>query len=403
MKRTLLCNLDLLRCWFDGIGEAEQQIIKEHRNEFVKTINRFIEDDIVDVLFYSRDVEMLDKARIRFSSFYPADTFVSRKHVEKVLSENKKDGYIIIGRKDADLYMSVRYKILWIVPGWIPCEDKAKQYGIMIDSPSQMNQFLRVFDNQNTWFSKCKIDDKTILLSLMDARYKFYAKSSNEREMLLHFEKLLKLGESRSYLEILKYHFFAGMSGTNLFDDIELFGMIPSSDCSLNPDVFTFMQQMRYILGKRLPHNSMDCENLLMRLSPKEKAHNTSGSVRVQRGPENEFSTLCINPEFRDKIIKLKKERRFNVCIIDDYVTYGNSFNAIRNIFKYLDADKLIFVSLGNFGRHLELWDYEIHGNVFHTGYRYRRTSKNSTEQELNTKAKQEVTRLYSIFNNVDL
>lgn len=66
-------------------------------------------------------------------------------------------------------------------------------------------------------------------------------------------------------------------------------------------------------------------------------------------GADYEFDTLRINPEFKQKIERLKKEGRFKVCIFDDYMTHGNTFNAVRNLLKHLGADKIIFVSLGNF------------------------------------------------------
>lgn len=107
----------------------------------------------------------------------------------------------------------------------------------------------------------------------MDARYKYKAQDENERNMIKHFEELLKDGTSRNYYDILLYHFLAGMTNSNLFDDIELFGMIPSSDCQLNPDMFKFMTQVRYIKNKRLPKNNMSYPNLLIRRKAKVKAH----------------------------------------------------------------------------------------------------------------------------------
>ena len=400
MKRILLCNVDLLRRRFDGLTKDDQEIVESHRNTFVKIINGFIEDEVVDALFYSRDPKTLFQAKNYFREIYPKIRFESRDYVERFLESNKNDRCIIVSGKDVDLYMSVHHKVLLIAPGWIPCEDKVKKYGIIIDFPSQIIQLLRVFDNQNTWFSRCQVDDKTILLSLMDARYKFYAKTLDEREIMLHFEELLKQGKSRNYYKVLMYHFLAGMTGTDFFDDIELFGMMPSSDCSLNQEVFAFMQQIRYIQGKQLPHRTMKCENLLLRLSPKNQAHNMSGIYRMQLGPTSEFSTLCVNPEFKDKIEKLKRVKKFNVCIFDDYVTYGNSFNAVRNIFNHLGVDKLVFISLGNFKRNIELWDYKIQGNVFRSGYKYELVSKINKPQEYDEKAKQEVAHLYEIFNN---
>ena len=64
-------------------------------------------------------------------------------------------------------------------------------------------------------------------------------------------------------------------------------------------------------------------------------------------GAQDEFETLCINSDYKRRIERLKKEKRFNVIIFDDYMTHGNSFNAVRNLLENLGANKIIFVSLG--------------------------------------------------------
>ena len=117
-------------------------------------------------------------------------------------------------------------------------------------------------------------------------------------------------------------------------------------------------------------------------------------------GACQEFSTLCINPEFKKKIETLKKQGRFNVCIFDDYMTHGNTFNAVRNLLKYLGVNKIIFVSLGNFSRPFQKKDYIINGDVYKLGYTYQLVQ--STQQNLtyNYAAKNEIDELYNIFNS---
>ena len=56
----------------------------------------------------------------------------------------------------------------------------------------------------------------------MDARYGYYAKTPEEKEMMQHFQELLKEGKSRNYYKILLYHFLAGMTNSTEFDDIEV-------------------------------------------------------------------------------------------------------------------------------------------------------------------------------------
>ena len=80
-------------------------------------------------------------------------------------------------------------------------------------------------------------------------------------------------------------------------------------------------------------------------------------------------------------------------------MTFGNSFNAVRNLLNYLGANKIIFVSLGCFGRPFERWDYIIRGSVYRTGYEFELVSQEQIQHEYNLAAKNEVAELYNIFN----
>ena len=191
------------------------------------------------------------------------------------------------------------------------------------------------------------------------------------------------------------------LTNSKLFDDIELFGMIPSSDCSLNSDIFSFMRQTRIIKGKHIPRNLTYGENLLLRKLPKQKAHlSYSTDQRAAMGATEEFRTLCINPDFKNKINTLRKSGKFNVCIFDDYMTHGNSFNAVRNLLKQLGANQIIFVSLGSFGKPFQKRDYTITGDIYDIDYSYNQVSYHIKSFTYNDMAKDEVAELYDIFNS---
>ncbi len=107
--------------------------------------------------------------------------------------------------------------------------------------------------------------------------------------------------------------------------------MIPSSDCSLNPDLFSFMHQVRVIKNRHIPRNIPHGENILLRMVPKQKAHESyRADERTNMGAIDEFRTLCVNPDFKNKIDTLRRENRLNLCIFDDYMTHGNTFNAVK-------------------------------------------------------------------------
>lgn len=400
MQKILFCNLDLLKKSFDNFDNST---LLSTRNKFLEYANKLCSDDN-DIFFISRDTTQLNSAEDFFTSQgFKNFKFMNRYDAKNfVLTHKSKNNYFVfISGKEVDFRIAVQSKSLFIVPTWIPTEAKSEYYGVHVDTPKQLYKFIRTLNNQENWYAELEIEPNVFALSLMDARYKYRAQDQNEKEMVKHFEELLKKGISRNYYDILLYHFLAGMTNSSLFDDIELFGMIPSSNRDLNQDIFNFMTQVRYIKNKRLPKNNMDYPNLLIRKAPKMQAHMLPDqSQRSTMGGIYEFNTLIINPEYKDKINRLKKAGKFNVAIFDDYMTHGNTFNSVRNLLKHLGANKIIFVSLGNFGRPFQKIDYQISGNVYDLGYSYTQTNATTQYLTYNTNAKQEVSDLYDIFNS---
>ena len=406
MKKLLFCSLDLLIKKFDGLDPATSET---YRNQFLDYAVEMIKDDNL-VLFISRDNQKLKGAKEFFEKKgYTDFIYKHRNDIKNYVDSNssKNNYFVFISGKEVDFHVAVNCHALFIVPTWIPNEEKAVNYGVHVDTPEQLDQFIRTLNNHDCVYEELHIEPNVDFMALVDARYKACANTAEEKQMLIHFEDILKKGQSRNYYSILMYHFLAGMTRTNALDDIELFGMIPSSNCSVNPDMFNFMTQTRTIKGKRLPHNYLyqqppENQNLLIRHKQKQKAHVMYNfRQRAAMGCKDEFDTLMINPEFKSKITSLKKAGKFNVCIFDDYVTHGNSFNAVRNLLMSLGANRIIFVSLGSFAQAFQKNDYQITGDVFspnYTGTFIRNTElRNAT---YNPAAKAEVDALYDIFNS---
>ena len=65
---------------------------------------------------------------------------------------------------------------------------------------------------------------------------------------------------------------------------------------------------------------------------------------RINRlGGINEFKTLIINPEYKDKISRLKKSNSLNILVFDDYMNYGNGFNAVRCLLESVGDLELLY------------------------------------------------------------
>lgn len=400
MEKCIFCNLDLLRLNFTTPN------IKTICRTFVNYINEINADDNTQVYFVSRNTTDLCSAeesyiRKGYRNFY----FIHRTEAKGLVSllDRQKQQFIFISGKDVDFHLAVNSQSLFIVPDWIPNESSARKYGVVVDTPLQLFKFIKTLYNQQSWFVKSTIEPGVTALSLMDARYRSKTYTENERDMIINFENLLKRGRSRNYYDILMYHFLAGMTNTTLFDDIELFGMIPSSDCSLNPDLFSFMHQVRVIKNRHIPRNIPHGENILLRMVPKQKAHESyRADERTNMGAIDEFRTLCVNPDFKNKIDTLRRENRLNLCIFDDYMTHGNTFNAVRNLFKALGANKMVFVSLGSFKQPFRKKDYTINGSVYNIGYTYSLNRSSVKYFDYDDNAKYEVDELYDIFNQED-
>lgn len=401
MKKILFVSIDLLKKEINGID------VNVLRNQFVDYAEQLCTNgEGNEIVFVSMHCDTLKLAEEYFVNKLGTTSFKFslRRDIQSFVKQNKdcNNYFVFVSGKEVDFHVAVSCRSLFIVPTWIPVEEKSKYYGVHADTPEQLFKFICTLNNQKSWYSKLDIQANEVCFSLMDARYGYFAKSAEEKAMLIHFQNLLKESRSRNYYEILLYHFLAAMTNTTLFDDIELFGMIPSSDCTLNPDMHKFMTQVRFIKNKRLPKNKMVYDNLLIRHTPKRKAHNAySSGTRAMMGAVDEFNTMCINPDYQKKIETLKINGRFNVLIFDDYMTHGNTFNAVRNLLENLGVNKIIFVSLGLFGRSFKKIDYLISGSVYQPGYHYQQINQQELSSfEIKDSAKSEVAELYDIFNS---
>lgn len=258
MKKLIAFNLDLM----DRRVYKDEDLV----SDFIKELDNMLKNSQNDICFYSRDNRRVESAKKAFRTKYKV---FLREYVEtKIKKSESKERFVIVGRKEQDFRTAVNNKLLFIVPGWLEIEEKARKYGVLVDTPKQMFQFIKTLNNQNYWYSLINVTEKTKILSLMDARYLYYAESIDEKVIMENFERLLKNGKSRDYYDILLYHLLAGMTNDKLFDDIKIWGIVPSSTCKLNGEMFSFKERVRYIKNVREPKASQ-MNNILIRHTEK--------------------------------------------------------------------------------------------------------------------------------------
>lgn len=391
MSKVILMSIDVL----------EDVNTNENGVNIVNVIQELLKNN--KILAYSRASNRISSIKETFpvkenNNFRIIDRSTAKDFIEK----HDKSNCIIIGRKNKDFEMAVNNKVLFLAPTWLDfMENKVDQYGIKINTFSQLTSFIETVNNQRTWYSKLVLPDETIILSLSEARsLPMFVNSQEEADVLKEFNSILKKG-SRNYYEMFLYHFLSSVSNNNeLFSDINYWGFFPSSTGNFvdNP-MFKFKETVRYIM-KGQPLRSQDYiknPNLFIRNTATYKSHEIKDpSMRIDIGSTNHFKTIHLNPCYHGKL----KDK--NICIFDDYLTHGNSFECARNLLKKEKVNKIIFVTLGRFPKPYQLQNYELSGNVFDINYNYSLLNRLAIPQssfEVDETAKSEVENLHRIFN----
>lgn len=384
MKKALLLSVDFL-----------DYSNSDDKKKFLSNLNSDI-----GVIFYSRDENRL-KPHINLKNIYNNPmAFLNRKDTLDLIKNNSNEKFIVIGSKNKDFEMAVNNKILLITPQWYDSvEDKAIKYGIPVNNVTQLDYFIKTVHNQNYWYSSYQIDESTYIFSLSDARSKYCSKSAEEKEIIEIFHNILKEGKVNHY-ETYLYHFLASMSNnSSLFNDINIWGIFPSSSGSLtNNEMFNFKEKVRYFMKGGTPRNDhyKKYQNILIRHTATTKSHYDSEYQRLNYGATKHFNSICLNPGY------MKSLKGKNVCIFDDYLTHGNSFECARNLLRSAGVNKIIFVTLGTFRKNYQLQNYKLSGNIFSSCYKYELLDKsiiNSSRFTINNNAKDEVENLHNIFN----
>lgn len=394
MEKIVLISLDLL-------GNESAATISNIENFMDK-----VTSNGAGILYFSRDYkkvnELQGKYRFWKDKYKGLVVFgVRNKILENIKKmENKdKSSIVIIGTKDLHFQDAVNNKFLFITPTWMHCEEKAKKYGIKVNSLMQLEQLINTLVNQNTWYSSLQLPDGTKVISLSDARsYPKYAHTVEEREIVNLFRSILKDGKTNMY-EIYLYHFLAAMSNdSELFRDINDWACFPPSTSYniVNCEMYKFKEVVRTMMKGMTPRNDFyKAEpNIFIRHTTSKKSHYTDRSERIAQGCTKHFDTICINPGYTGKL----KGR--NVCVFDDYLTHGNSFECARNLLRREGVKNIIFVTLGRFPNPYLYQEYQITGNIHMPGYTYSLINKQVvTEFAIREGAKKEVENLYNIFN----
>lgn len=315
-----------------------------------------------------------------------------RRKIREIVNEENASHFVLVGSSDQDLILAANKRILIINPGWsIKQDEKPVRYGITLHRPDQLYEAIRLIDNQNKWYFKLVIDQNTTILSLSSANTYSNNVAPTEREVLEGFKRLLKSGDRR-YFNTLYFHLISGVMKNPELRKVDIWGTFPSSDGNQNEEQEELKERCRYLTGKQMN------KPMFIRHTPTNKSHHTSHETRLITGCTKHFDSIILNPYYSSRV------RGKTVCVIDDYITNGTSFESARNLLLKAGAEKVILLALGRYKKGLhgiyQHEKYDLSGNITEAGYGYSLITKENLIGEYYEEARDEINRIYEILNS---
>lgn len=340
------------------------------------------------IIFTSRDNRkeaLLDGINVYNNNNY----FIIRDKLKNMIKEKLENSnyFVVVGNREADLFMAASNKLFYIVPKWCEnIEGKVKNYGIKVGNLVALQKLIDIIENQNSWFYRLDLDKQTTILSLTSANTKGLH-SNEELDMINGFRAYLKSG-NKKYSTVLLCHFLASISNNIEFREIKDWSIMPSSGVDLNRDMILFKEKARELMNGRKK------ENIFIRHTATWKSHEAWKNGGDRMPCDRHFETIKLNNYYKGKL----KGR--TVCVFDDYLTKGTTFETARNLLKKEKVKKIFFVSLGKFGREYLHQNYELQGDLYNKNYKYKLINREYQQGIFNQIAVEEIENLHDIIFN---
>ena len=154
------------------------------------------------------------------------------------------------------------------------------------------------------------------------------------------------------------------MANNEEFKGIQDWSIFPSSGTDLNKDMWEFKERTIWLKDGR------KSEPIFIRHTATYKSHEHK-STRLPC--DRYFDTIKLNDKYKGKL------NGRVVCVLDDYLTNGTSFEIARNLLLKSGVTKIFFVSLVSYYKtrecnHYFRQDEDIKGDVYSSkGYTYKK------------------------------
>ena len=153
-------------------------------------------------------------------------------------------------------------------------------------------------------------------------------------------------------------------------------------------------KHVRYMMNGRKP------DTIFKRHTPTTKSRFENRAERQKDDYiQKHFRSICVSEVYKDKL----KGRV--VCVFDDYLTKGQTFEALRNLLVSCKVKKIILVSIGKFKSGSELSytqrDHSIEGNLYTADYRATFVNRKERPFEINATARRSLADLRELASHL--
>ncbi|NMM70148.1 phosphoribosyltransferase, partial [Bacillus clausii] len=336
------------------------------------------------IIFMSHDLSKLSEIREIFDYV----EYKVRWQVRDEVKENQDEHYLVVGANTEDMHLASSLKIALLNPLWCDSKsDKALYYGIHIPNTRSLLKVIQIINNQKSWFYELNVGENAKVYSLTSANS--FNVGQSEKEMVEGFRSLLKKG-NKKYFTVLQLHFLASLIHNPVFKEVDIWTVMPSSNKDYNDDIWTLKERARFLMGKQKK------DIMFIRNKPIEKSHHIN-ELEKRLYCTRHFESINLSKEYKAKI------KGKTICVIDDYLNNGTSFESLRNLLLKAGVKSIIFVSLGKFKRSSGIGyfqqDYKLDGDIFSANYSYQLVNKQNLQGVYNDEARKEIEQLYEIIH----
>jgi hypothetical protein len=280
--------------------------------------------------------------------------------IETILDELKipMSDVFILGCKIMDVSLAANSKLILLRADYARANNEKdriyiNEYGISIKNGRDLTITLdKLLKIEKPWYYKCTVNEMATTFSLTNANTMGY-RQEDAIDLAKKFQVHLKNGDAAFRDEFLTYFLLSAYRISQEFEVVDYWGIYPSSSSTQNPQLEYFKDKIRQSFNVR-PH-----EPLLIRKNKGVKRHNLSKSERINNACDGEFDTIKLNDLYRGKL------QNKTVCIIDDFSNLGASCETTRHLLEMTGIKKLIFITMGKFGKDYYSYDYTINGDPF--------------------------------------